>query len=306
MYPTCPMAVQPGNPDPSKQPGDLSDWHPMLRGSEGDLLDDLLQRIHYAEASVTRLNREVEHLQRLAMIGTLSTSIIHEINNLLTPALCRAQIAHLHLDDPQQIKAGLEQCVLSITQASRVAETLMALAIPSREMDSRTTASQSQSHMPSANVARCFQAAVVCLAGEPHRVGITIDSDVPPDTWARIEPVALQQVFLNLLLNAVRALRGQRNPLIRITAEPVGVGQVEIIFEDNGPGIPEAIRSQAFEPFVTAGQGGTGLGLPVTKRLIKQAGGSIEVTKQQRAGKSGARFTIRLASITHSSASNMR
>jgi signal transduction histidine kinase len=104
----------------------------------------------------------------------------------------------------------------------------------------------------------------------------------------------LQQVFLNLLLNAIQAV--PEDGLITLsTAFDPEEHQVKIALADTGSGISEADRSRIFEPFFTTKPGGTGLGLCVSDRLIRAHGGSIAVTSDE--GK-GSVFTVSLPAMT--------
>jgi signal transduction histidine kinase len=116
---------------------------------------------------------------------------------------------------------------------------------------------------------------------------VDAQADLPP---AGIEPDRLLQVVLNLLLNAVDALGGEGRVRISIARE--GDAQLCLVVEDDGPGIPEDVIGQIFEPFVTTkpvGEG-TGLGLAVCHTLITQVGGRIDALN----GQGGARFEIHL------------
>jgi two-component system, NtrC family, sensor kinase len=110
-----------------------------------------------------------------------------------------------------------------------------------------------------------------------------------------LAPVALSaeqlmQLVLNLLLNAVDALDGGGR--VRVTAQSNPAG-VQLVVEDNGPGVAEAVRDRLFEPFVTTKEvgKGTGLGLAVCRGLVEAVGGSIGL---DTAFRGGARFVVEL------------
>jgi signal transduction histidine kinase len=102
----------------------------------------------------------------------------------------------------------------------------------------------------------------------------------------------LQQVFTNLMLNALEAMNGQPGGELRLSAES-DADKVTVVVEDNGPGIPAAVLDRIFQPFFSTkiGQGGTGLGLSVTHGIVRRHGGDIRVESQ--VGR-GTRFTIAL------------
>ena len=89
---------------------------------------------------------------------------------------------------------------------------------------------------------------------------------------------SLQQILINLIINARDALADSQQPVIKIVAKPIE-GMLELSIIDNGPGIPQEIQTKIFDPFFTTkppGKG-TGLGLSVTRRLVQDIGGSIQV-----------------------------
>ena len=111
-------------------------------------------------------------------------------------------------------------------------------------------------------------------AASPPLWGAELENDLPTIS---ADPGALNQVFLNLIKNAVDAFEDRPGKIV-VRAESKGQS-IQIEFRDNGPGIPESIRSQIFEPFFTtksAGKG-TGLGLSISRQIVENHGGSLEV-----------------------------
>lgn len=106
-----------------------------------------------------------------------------------------------------------------------------------------------------------------------------------PSVRALADPGRTRQVLTNLLTNAAEA--GARS--IEITAAAEG-GEIRLSVQDDGPGIPEALRGRLFDPFVTGRAGGTGLGLAISRRIVARQGGALEIVESPR----GARFEVRL------------
>lgn len=120
---------------------------------------------------------------------------------------------------------------------------------------------------------------------------------------ANIDRQLLRRVLINLVRNAVQAIRGARQQKgspesprgeVRVRAETDSEGIV-LLVEDNGPGVPEIIRSRVFDPYFTTKADGTGLGLAIVKKIIVEHGGRIEVLPSPTLG--GARFTIHLPPV---------
>jgi signal transduction histidine kinase len=109
------------------------------------------------------------------------------------------------------------------------------------------------------------------------------------------DPLQLQQVFMNLLLNAADAMPDGGMITVQ-TAHEASVQSLRITITDSGKGIEETVIDRIFQPFFTTKTKGTGLGLSITKRLIEQHGGSIRV---QNSPDRGASFTIMLPVRLH-------
>ena len=129
--------------------------------------------------------------------------------------------------------------------------------------------------------------------------GVQVGVQLPtpqPDLIA--DPVQLQQVILNLIVNAVDAMREQseRARLLQIDVVADPAGGLRFSVRDNGPGFAPEILSRAFEPYVTTKARGTGLGLAIVKKIIDEHGGEIRVANRETGG---AEIRIRLRSAPH-------
>jgi len=127
--------------------------------------------------------------------------------------------------------------------------------------------------------------------------GVKVEADLAdlmPDSM--FDSNRLHDAVLNIVSNAIDATREHPDARVLITTRyETAARRIEIVIEDNGPGIPEAVQKKIFEPFFsTKGSKGTGLGLAVTQKVVREHGGEILLESQE--GK-GARFTIRLPYI---------
>src|SRR5690606_12033181 len=99
-------------------------WRCAMQSSDQDENDltiaNLLDRLNEVESQLVEHAREVEHLQRLATIGTLAAGVVHEMNNQLTPALAQAQLARLKSGDPDRLRSAIDQCITGIGRAGRI------------------------------------------------------------------------------------------------------------------------------------------------------------------------------------------
>lgn len=246
-------------------------------------VDRLLEHFEHLEAQLQQVREGLSQSHRLATLGTIATIIAHEYNNILTPMISYAQLALANPDDAALSRKALEKALGGAERAAHISSSLLGFA--------RDEPGQTQADLP-----QVVQESLACLGREPKRDGITLTLDVP-EARVAMNPLELQQVLLNLVLNARKAMR--RGGALRITGE-VNDGQVELHVADTGPGIPAGIRDRLFEPFVTHNvhdtpepgeQKGTGLGLCICRDLVTRAGGTIDVTSEPGAG---ATFHLRL------------
>ena len=113
---------------------------------------------------------------------------------------------------------------------------------------------------------------------------ITLDAQIDADLPRVMgDPARLEQVFVNLLSNAIHAVRQVPPPRTITLASGRDAAGVWLKLEDNGPGIPTTLRHRLFRPFVTTkGRQGTGLGLYISRQILRDAGGDIEVEPSRR------------------------
>lgn len=241
-------------------------------------------RIAAAEAEAGALANELDQLRRLSTLGMLLAIVAHEFNNLLTPVLSYAQLARSNPDDRDLTLKALDRAAAGAGQASQIAAAVLSLARPA------AAAAPALCH-----VERVVDETLRCLGRDLSRDGITLVRDIEPGLQAAIAGPALQQVLLNLILNARRAMQKSGGEL-RIAARrsspgPAASGLVVITLSDSGPGMSAEVASRLFTPFVTTAgdDGGTGLGLVLCKRLVEAAGGAIRV---HSAVGEGTRFEI--------------
>src|SRR5687768_2485552 len=203
--------------------------------------------------------------QRLATIGTITAVIAHEFNNLLTPIVSYCQYALQSMErqqpDVELIKKALTKSFQSADRAGKICSSMLALA-------------RGQSIFGEVPVQKLVDETLLVLARDPRKDGIALRVQVQTDLCVFGDPVQLEQVLLNLLINARHAMLG-RNGSITIKAQAVEEdSEVRIQVIDTGPGIPERLLGKIFQPFFTtkgtARRGeakGTGLGLAICKEI---------------------------------------
>jgi len=246
------------------------------------------------DIELAALREQLTESQRLATVGTIAAVIAHEFNNLLTPIVSYCQMALGSVEgdkaDPAFVRKALQKSLTHATKAGRISASMLSLV--RGEGDDDTVA-----------VRRLVDEALAVLARDPHKDGINLRVHVRPDLAVRGDPIQLEQVLLNLLINARQAmLDGQeacRGASLTIKADAAPDGDaVRITVTDSGPGIPERHLARIFEPFFTTktttrpGEPrGSGLGLHICKQIVERHRGRIEV--ESTPGK-GATFSVLL------------
>jgi nitrogen-specific signal transduction histidine kinase/CheY-like chemotaxis protein len=215
---------------------------------------------------------------RLALLGQVAAEAGHELNNVLTTVIGWSHLLAHPRDgaDAADLAARARQVEGAALKAQRIVADLMGMA---RGHEERSTA----------NVDATVREVLRMTAGEAARRVIAIAADVPEDLEVRLRRARLSQVLLNLVRNAMQAIRQGGN--VRVTARADG-GAVVVRVQDDGPGMDAATLARAFEPFFTTRRGdlpgedpGTGLGLPLSRRIVEQeAGGSIRISSAAGTG----------------------
>jgi signal transduction histidine kinase len=260
---------------------ELQRWNAELDAKVAQRTLALEERTHALQAAQQQLVRS----EKLATVGQLTASIAHEVNNpiaviqgnldlmreLLGPAGQARVAPELRLVDEQ-----IERMRLIVTQ-------LLQFARPA----------EYAGYVEAVDTARALDDCLVLVNHLLARTGIRVQRDARATRSVAINRQELQQVLVNLLVNAIHAM-GSGGTLALATRD-VGEDEVAISVADSGPGMaPETLR-QLFQPFVSGKKDGTGLGLWISRGIVERYGGDILAANGARGG---AVFTVRLKSGT--------
>lgn len=212
---------------------------------------------------------QTQQMQDRAWLGEVTAIFAHEVRNPINNISTGLQLMQMNLGehDPlhEQIRRMQEDC-------DRLEHQMKTVLNYSRSLD--------QNPEPMDMGEFCAQQLARWRARMEHK-GIQhhlqAAENAPPVLGDRR---ALEQVFTNLISNAIQALEGQENGILAIKVSPSQTeGMVDILLSDNGPGIPEDLRLRVFDPFFTTKQnsGGTGLGLAITRRVVMAHKGTIDL-----------------------------
>ncbi len=229
--------------------------------------------------SLQRSQQDLLRAERLATIGRMASTISHDLRHPLTTILAYAEFqAEGNLDDSQR-KAMYDEIRAAV---DRMAELISSILEFSK--------GQEALQLTHGEVAEALERTRNSIRVRPEFKGIpiTVSHEGATDGWFDFKK--LDRAFYNLLQNACEAVPAESGK-VQSMARRVD-DHVEVSLTDNGTGIPESIRDEVFEPFVTHGkQEGTGLGLAVVHKIVRDHGGDVTV---EATGKSGTTFKLTL------------
>jgi C4-dicarboxylate-specific signal transduction histidine kinase len=252
------------------------DEHDQVRLS--GLVADITARKN-AEHQIELQRRELAHLTRVSVVGELSGAIAHELNQPLTAILANAQAARRMLVNGAPNFSDLAEALDDIVQANgRAGEVISRV---------RRLLKKGESRFEPVDVNELFRSTLKLLHSEliGRRIKIRLDlvEHVP---LALGDPVELQQVLLNLMMNASDAMSStaSRRRLLTLTTRITKDGFVEGVVSDQGRGIAPGQQGRLFEPFYTTKEHGLGLGLPICSTIINSHGGDLRITNNEGGG----------------------
>jgi PAS domain S-box-containing protein len=222
-----------------------------------------------AQQEAGRLQDELAHAGRVSLMGVLGAALAHELNQPLTAIMSNAQAAQRFLKNPspnlQEVTEILEDIALDDERASDVIRRMRAL-VKKEPVDFKTL-----------DLAEVLQSVERLTQKNATMRNISVSLDVDPDLpQVRGDRVQLQQVLLNLLLNAFDATESSgpesRSVVVRARRES---SQLVIEVRDCGVGIPAEIYNRLFEPFQSSKKQGLGMGLSISKSIVERLGGRL-------------------------------
>jgi signal transduction histidine kinase/CheY-like chemotaxis protein len=230
------------------------------------LYDDLRSYVRQVEESQEALLR----VEKMAAAGRLTASIAHEVNNPLQSVQNCLHLAGHENVSPEKRKEYFE---LAKKELDRLMKTMQ------RMLDFYRPGAAKVEQVDLLDLLQHVLSLTSQQLGQKH---IEVRTDLPatlPVVYAVSSQI--QQIFFNLILNSLDAMPGGGE--LFISARPVKNG-IEMIFEDNGPGIPAERRENIFEPFFSTKEGGTGLGLTVSYNIVTAHGGTLDLIPGRGSG----------------------
>ncbi|MFZ5440803.1 MAG: ATP-binding protein [Myxococcota bacterium] len=245
--------------------------------------DAMARALKEREAQLQEKQRQLLHAERLAAVGRVSAQVAHEIRNPLSSIGLNVEMLQ---DQLGEVQFG------SVEDAKEATHLLTSVL---REVDRLTEITEDYlrlARLPEPvkrqeDLKRLLEEVLGFSHEELERAGLTVVQSLGDQPLlVSGDEGQLRQVFLNLIRNAREAMAGAKGTLTVSAA--LELSNVLVRITDSGPGIPEEVRPRLFEPFFTTKQGGTGLGLPLSRQIVEAHGGRIDV----ESGPAGTTFLL--------------
>jgi two-component system C4-dicarboxylate transport sensor histidine kinase DctB len=246
-----------------------------------DLRQEMAER-RRMEQALSQTRDELIQAAKLAMLGQMSASISHEINQPLAAIRSYTDNARqfLRQDRCDDVSWNLEQIAELIGNMTQISSQLKLFA---RKTDGQ------RSPVSLRNVIDSSKRILL-----PQLKRTRTEVRVPPltqDVEVMADPVRLEQVLVNLIANAMNAMEQQQERWVDMGIE-TGLDRLRLTIRDNGPGISEEHLKRIFDPFFTTKESGLGLGLSISQHIVESMGGTLSARNSELGG---ALFTLELA-----------
>jgi two-component system sensor kinase FixL len=252
---------------------------------------DLTER-EETEAKLEQARNELTRLARVNELGEMASTLAHELNQPLSAIAnyvqgCRRMLERLDDEYASRLRGALEE---TARQALRAGDIIRHL---------REFVTRGDTERRPEDVKRLIEeAGALALVGSRERGIKSVFAFGPEDDVVIADRVQIQQVLINLLRNAMEAMRDSETRTLTVTTRHAEDDRLAVSVADTGPGIADDIAPQLFQPFVTSKPNGMGVGLSISRRIIESHGGELTV---QRNEAGGATFTFTLPLMTEAS-----
>lgn len=249
--------------------GDLTVRSGLVKGDElgklGMSFDSMIEKLQEARAQLEKYHyQQLIRADRLASVGELASGIAHEIRNPLAGIAGAVQIFAREFKGDEKKSVILKEILQQIARLDKSVKDLLNYASPS------------MSELAMGNLNQIVEKSLFFVIQQPNAREIKfvkeLDTSVPK---ILVDDKQIQQVLINMFLNALNSMSGEG--MLRISTFKDSDDSLSIEIEDSGVGISEADMAKLFVPFYTSREDGTGLGLPISKRIVEQHGGNISI-----------------------------
>jgi len=238
-----------------------------------------------SNASLQQAQQQLVKSEKLAAIGQLTASVAHEINNPIAVIQGNLDLMRETLGaHAEPVKAELTLLDQQVERMRLIVTQLLQYARPT----------EYAGYVEAVDVNRTLENSLVLVAHLLGRTRIEVERDLQATAHTGINRQELQQVVINLLINAIQAMPEGGRLRLRTRNREDGKTGVLLEISDSGPGLSERVRERLFRPFFTTKNDGNGLGLWISVGLVERYGGSIEGRNRRELGEdvTGATFRI--------------
>ncbi len=259
---------------------------PARRGFVAFVRD--LRETQATERELHTLQSELAHVSRISSMGSLATSLAHELNQPLTAVANYAHAASDLLDDPSPenlklVREAMDECASEALRAGQIVHRL------------RDFIKYGETERQIASLARIIQEASALALINGDGAGVDFETELDPDAdEVLVDPVQIQQVVLNLIRNALEAMVDSRHKQLRVLSKRSSRGFVQVTVADSGPGLDQNVADRLFHPFNSTKSDGLGLGLSICHTIIQSHDGKLWVDESELGG-TAFHFKIPLA-----------
>jgi PAS domain S-box-containing protein len=255
-----------------------------LRNSHGKILEwygtltdiEDRKRAEQEREKLRQLEAGLAHMNRVNMLGEMAASMAHEIKQPITAAInsassCAEWLAH----EPPNLDRARAAAAKIDKYGNRAAEVIDRI---------RSFYRKSPPQRELVDVNRIIHEILTLLEGEATRSSVALHTELAPELPAVVaDRVQLQQVFMNLVLNAVEAMKHSGGDLT-VKSQPEQEGQLLFSVSDTGPGLPDGNVDQIFSAFFTTKSQGSGMGLAISRSIVESHGGRLWATANNGRG----------------------
>jgi signal transduction histidine kinase len=255
------------------------------RGTGADVSDTV--RANKAERALQDVRMELARLSRITSLGALTASIAHEVNQPLASVIMNAGagLRWLGAEPPnlEEVRQGLERIRKDGARAGDVIERIRALA------------RKAPVKVDPLDLNEAIREVITLARSEIVHKRVALRTQLAELAPIQGDKVQLQQVILNLILNAIEAKGDNESRDLLIETRENDGRNILVSVSDSGPGLDPATADRIFEPFYSTKPGGMGIGLSICRTIIEAHDGRIWVQQQNNAGGSTFQFTLPVA-----------
>lgn len=252
-------------------------------GLLGDKFNTMLMKLEKANKDIEKYHQEqLLRVDRLATVGEMAAGIAHEIKNPLAGLAGATQILAKDFPENDHRKEITEEMLKLINRLDKIIKDLL------------TFSRKTTPHLVVSSINEAVEKVLFFVSPQAKKRNINIDKKFDEDvSRVLMDPEHIQQVFLNMVLNAIQSMKDGGRLEISTSMETIKEGSEDILepgiyavtsFKDNGAGIPPDILSTIFKPFFTTKNQGTGLGLSISQKIIEEHKGKILVASKEGEG----------------------